>query len=151
MNITEKYREVKGVRRVAHLAACAALGVATCTSVVALGVHVYAAPVSTDAHSSKAPARLTVSSEEMSRNLLTKAVPIYPPSAKKAKIQGKVVLSSVIGTDGMVEEIRVISGPAELQQSAIDAVRQWTYRPYLLNGQPVEVETTVNIIYSLAG
>ena len=151
MNVTEKYREVRGVRRVAHLAACAALGLATCTWVVALGVHVYAAPVSTDSHASKAPTRLTVSSNEMAGNLLTKAVPIYPPEAKKAKIQGKVVLSAVISTSGNVESLRVISGPAELQQSAIDAVRQWTYRPYLLNGQPVEVETTVNIIYSLAG
>jgi TonB family protein len=87
----------------------------------------------------------------MSRNLLTKAVPQYPPAAKKAKIQGTVVLSVVIGDDGNVENIQVVSGPNELQQSSIDAVRQWTYKPYLLNGNPVEVKTTIHVIYSLEG
>jgi TonB family protein len=87
----------------------------------------------------------------MSRNLLTKAVPTYPPDAKKAKIQGKVVLSVVIGKDGNVEGVRALSGPQELQQSAIDAVRQWTYKPYLLNGDAVEVKTTINVIYQLEG
>ena len=85
----------------------------------------------------------------MAGNILTKAVPKYPPDAKKAKIQGKVVLSAVIGKDGNVENLRVISGPKELQQSSLDAVRQWTYKPYLLNGDPVEVKTTVNVVYSL--
>jgi protein TonB len=87
----------------------------------------------------------------MSHNLLNKVVPVYPPAAKKAKIQGKVVIDAVIGTDGNVENLRVVSGPPELQQSALDAVRQWTYKPYLLNGDPVEVETTINIIYNLLG
>jgi TonB family protein len=87
----------------------------------------------------------------MSHNLLNKAMPIYPPEAKKAKIQGTVVLEAVIGRDGTIENLRVISGPQELQQSALDAVRQWTYKPYLLNGDPVEVKTTVNIIYNLKG
>jgi len=50
-----------------------------------------------------------------------------------------------------MEEVSAISGPKELQQSALDAVRQWTYKPYLLNGDPVEVETTINVIYTLAG
>ena len=87
----------------------------------------------------------------MAGNILTKAVPIYPPEAKKAKIQGTVVLSAVIGKDGNVKNIQVLSGPNELQQSSIDAVRQWIYKPYLLNGDPVEVKTTVNIVYSLKG
>jgi protein TonB len=78
-------------------------------------------------------------------------VPVYPPDAKKAKIQGTVVLQAVVGKDGDVKNLRVLSGPQELQQSALDAVRQWKYRPYLLNGDPVEVETTVNIVYSLEG
>ena len=85
----------------------------------------------------------------MARNLLTKAVPVYPPEAKKAKIQGKVVLSVVVGKDGNIENLQVLSGPTELQQSSLDAVRQWTYKPYILNGDPVEVKTTVNVIYSL--
>jgi outer membrane biosynthesis protein TonB len=56
----------------------------------------------------------------------------------------------VIGKDGTVEELRVASGPKELQQSSLDAVRQWIYKPFLLNGDPVEVKTTINVVYSLA-
>jgi TonB family protein len=87
----------------------------------------------------------------MSGNILTKVPPVYPPAAKKAKIQGTVVLSVVIGEDGNIKNLQVVSGPNELQQSSIDAVRQWLYKPFLLNGNPVEVKTTVNIIYSLQG
>jgi TonB family protein len=151
MNVTEKQQEIRGVRRVVALAACAALALATCGSALALGMHANAASDGSDSNAAKAPKQLTVSSEKMSHNLLNKVVPVYPPAAKKAKIQGKVVLDAVIGTDGNVENLRVISGPPELQQSALDAVRQWTYKPYLLNGDPVEVETTINIIYNLLG
>ena len=151
MNVTEKQQEVRGVRRVVILAACAGLALVTCGSALALGMHANPASGGSDSHATKAPKQLTVSQEEMQGNLLTKAVPIYPPAAKKARIQGKVVLDAVIGTDGHVENLRVLSGPPELQQSALDAVRQWTYKPYLLNGDPIEVETTVNIIYNLKG
>jgi TonB family protein len=151
MNVTEKQQEVRGVRRVVILAACAGLALVTCGSALALGMHANAASGGSDSHATKAPKQLTVSQEEMQGNLLTKAVPVYPPAAKKARIQGKVVLDAVIGTDGHVENLRVLSGPPELQQSALDAVRQWTYKPYLLNGDPIEVETTVNIIYNLNG
>ena len=151
MNVTEKQQEIRGVRRVVVLAACAALALATCGSALALGMHANAASDGSDSNTTKAPKQLTVSAEKMSHNLLNKVVPVYPPAAKKAKIQGKVVLDAVIGTDGNVENLRVISGPPELQQSALDAVRQWTYKPYLLNGDPVEVETTINIIYNLLG
>jgi TonB family protein len=151
MNVTEKQQEVRGVRRVVVLAACAALALVTCGSVLALGMHANAASGGSDSNATKAPKQLTVSADEMQHNILTKAIPVYPPAAKKARIQGKVVLDAVIGTDGTVENLRVLSGPPELQQSALDAVRQWTYKPYLLNGDPVEVETTVNIIYNLKG
>ena len=151
MNVTEKQQEIRGVRRVVILAACAALALATCGSALALGMHANAASDGSDSNASKAPKQLTVSSEEMSHNLLNKVIPVYPPAAKKAGIQGKVVLDAVIGTDGNIESLKVISGPQELQQSALDAVRQWTYKPYLLNGDPVEVETTLNIIYNLKG
>jgi TonB family protein len=150
MNVTEKQQEIRGVRRVVLLAACAVLALATCGSALALGMHTNAASGATDSNAKKAPKQLTVSPDEMQQNILTKAVPVYPPAAKKAKIQGKVVLDAVIGTDGNVENLRVISGPPELQQSALDAVRQWTYKPYLLNGDPIEVETTVNVVYTLA-
>ena len=104
-----------------------------------------------DTNQSKAPKQLSVSAEIMSGNLLNKVVPVYPPAAKKARIQGAVVLQIVIGRNGVIQNARVISGPQELQQSALDAVRQWKYKPYLLNGDPIEVLSTVNIIYSLKG
>jgi TonB family protein len=151
MNLTGIHKEMRAVCRVALVAACAALGLATCASALALGMHGDAASPVNDSSPSKAPKQLTVSAEKMSGNLLNKAVPIYPPEAKKAKIQGKVVLSVVISKNGNVAYVRVLSGPQELQQSAIDAVRQWTYRPYLLNGDAVEVKTTINIIYNLNG
>jgi protein TonB len=65
-------------------------------------------------------------------------------------IQGTVILAATIAKDGAIANLRVLSGPAVLQQSALDAVSQWRYRPYLLNDQPVEVETTVNVIFTLA-
>jgi TonB family protein len=151
MNVTEKQREIRGVRRVVVFAACAVMALATCGSALALGMHTNAASGSSDSNATKAPKQLTVSAEEMSHNILTKAMPVYPPEAKKAKIQGTVVLDVVISKEGNIENLRVISGPQELQQSALDAVRQWTYKPYLLNGDPVEVKTTVNIIYNLGG
>jgi TonB family protein len=151
MNLTEKQKEIQGVCRMAIVAACAALGLATCGTALALGMHANAASAEHNSNSSKAPKQITVSSAVMSRNLLTKAVPQYPPAAKTAKIQGAVVLSVIIGEDGNVKNIEVLSGPNELQQSSIDAVRQWTYKPYLLNGNPVEVKTTIHVIYSLQG
>jgi TonB family protein len=75
--------------------------------------------------------------------------PVYPPIAKAAHVQGTVVLQAVIGKDGQIRELHVISGPAMLQQAAMDAVKAWVYRPYMLNGKPVEVLTTVNVIFTL--
>ena len=65
-------------------------------------------------------------------------------------MQGTVILQATISKSGTIENLRVISGPAMLQQAAIDSVRNWRYRPYMLNGQPVEVETTVNVVFTLA-
>ena len=151
MKLTEKHKQIRGVRRAAAVAACALLALGTCGAALALAMHVD--PASAEDHSSaaKPPKSLSVSQAVMAGNLLTKAIPKYPDAAKKAKIQGTVVLQAVIGKDGAIENLRVVSGPAELQQSALDAVRQWTYKPYLLNGDPVEVETTINVVYNLAG
>lgn len=82
--------------------------------------------------------------------LIRKVIPIYPALAKEMRQSGTVVLAATISKDGAISNLRVVSGPAVLQQSAIDAVSQWRYRPYLLNGQPVEVETTINVIFTLA-
>lgn len=152
MNLTEKHKEIRGMRRVAIVTACAALVLATCGSALALGMHVNSGSAGGDSGASKTPPKqLTVPAEVMAQNILTKAIPIYPPEAKKARIQGTVVLRALISKDGIVENLQVLSGPQELQQSSLDAVRQWTYKPYLLNGDPIEVETTVNVVYSLKG
>jgi len=90
-----------------------------------------------------------VSPEVMAGNVINKVTPRYPEDAKKAKIEGAVLLKAVIGKDGTIENLQVISGPKELQTSALDAVRQWTYKPYLLNGDPEDVETTITVTYSL--
>jgi protein TonB len=62
-----------------------------------------------------------------------------------------VILQATISKTGTIENLRVVSGPAMLQQAALDAVRNWRYKPYLLNGDPVEVDTQVNVIFSLGG
>ena len=94
------------------------------------------------------PAR--ISGGVMAGQVVSKVAPVYPPDAKAAGVQGAVVLRAVISTAGEVENLQVISGPKELLGSAIDAVRQWTYKPYLLNGEPTEVETTITVNYQLA-
>jgi TonB family protein len=86
----------------------------------------------------------------MAGQIVSKVNPVYPPDAKAAKVQGAVILDAIIAKDGTVQNLKVVSGPDELQRSAVDAVRQWVYKPYLLNGQPTEVETKITITYSLA-
>ena len=81
--------------------------------------------------------------------LIQKTIPVYPPIAKATRTQGTVELQATISKSGTIENLRVISGSPMLQQAALDAVQQWIYRPYLLNGQPVEVETTVNVVFRL--
>lgn len=95
----------------------------------------------------KAPAR--VSSAIAAGLLLHKVIPPYPPLPKAAHISGTIALAATISKDGTIVNLRVVSGPAMLQQTALEAVSQWRYRPYLLNGEPVEVETTINVVFTL--
>ena len=90
-----------------------------------------------------------VSKGVMAGLLIHRVVPDYPPIPRTMRIEGTVVLQATIARNGSIENLRVLSGPALLQQAALDAVAQWRYRPYLLNGQPVEVETTVNVEFKL--
>jgi protein TonB len=98
-----------------------------------------------------APKKVNISAGVAVGMLLVKTQPIYPPIAKAARVSGTVVLQATISKSGTIEGLHVMSGPAMLQQAAQDAVRQWRYRPYLLNNEPVEVETTVNVIFTLGG
>jgi periplasmic protein TonB len=95
------------------------------------------------------PRSLNVSSGVAEGNLLEKILPQYPAIAKAARIQGTVVLQATISKTGMIQNLKVISGPPMLQQAAVDAVRSWRYKPYLLNGDPVDVETTINVVFNL--
>ena len=98
-----------------------------------------------------APKKVNISGGVAAGLLIQKTTPTYPPIAKAARVSGTVVLQATISKSGTIENLRVISGPAMLQQAAMDAVRTWRYRPYLLNNEPVEVDTTVNVIFSLGG
>ena len=97
------------------------------------------------------PKTITVSSGVMQDHLLVKTVPQYPAIAKEAHIQGTVVLQAKISKTGIIEELHVVSGPPLLCQAAMDGVKTWRYRPYLLNGVPVEVETQINVVFNLRG
>ncbi len=98
-----------------------------------------------------APTRVRVSSGVVEGMLLRKVQPNYPPLAKQARIQGHVILAAVINKQGTVENLRLMSGHPMLAPAAIEAVKQWKYRPYLLNNEPTEVETTVDVNFTLSG
>ena len=145
MKLTTRQAEVKGLRRVAVLAGCVAFGLGTCGAALAFRMDVGAVAAASEAGGDG----VRVSAAVMQGNLLSKVDPVYPAAAKEARIQGAVVLQAVIGEDGTVENLQVVSGPKELRGSSIDAVRQWVYKPYLLNGQATEVETTITVNYLL--
>lgn len=94
------------------------------------------------------PRRISVLSEAQ---LVRKVEPVYPHIAVAAGISGTVKLHALIGTDGAVEDLNVVSGHPLLAQAALDAVRQWRYRPYVLNGHPIEVETFITVVFHKPG
>jgi TonB family protein len=96
------------------------------------------------------PMRVNISAGVAQGNLAKKVSPEYPIDAKLSGISGTVILQALIGKDGHIADVHVVSGPPALQRAALDAVKQWEYRPYLLNGQPVEVNTTVNVVFALS-
>lgn len=102
-----------------------------------------AAPQSPD------PPRVTVKGEAMKKMLVHKVNPGYPPEAMHQRIAGTVKLRVVIGADGGVKQADYLSGPSVFVQPTIDAVRKWKYKPPTANGQPVEVDTTVEVVFSL--
>jgi len=86
-----------------------------------------------------------VPAEVMEKRVTHKIEPIYPAAARQAKVQGVVVLDAVIGPDGAVLEVHPVSGPDELTPAAVDAVKWWRFQPYLINGQAVQVKTTLAV------
>ena len=92
---------------------------------------------------------LRVGGNVQSARIINRIQPLYPPLARQTRISGTVRLHAIIGKDGTIQSLEVISGHPLLQQAALDAVRQWRYQPTLLNGDPVDVDTTIDVIFSL--
>ena len=97
------------------------------------------------------PQRVRVSQGVSQGLLIRKVTPNYPPLARQARIQGQVVLQAEISKEGTIQNLQLISGHPMLAPAAIEAVKQWRYKPYLLNGEPVAVETQVVVNFSLSG
>jgi protein TonB len=96
------------------------------------------------------PKRVSVGGNVQAARLVNRVQPVYPPLARQTRISGTVKLHAIIGKNGAVEQLQVLSGHPLLVQSALDAVKQWRYQPTLLNGDPVEVDTEIDVIFSLA-
>lgn len=95
------------------------------------------------------PKKLRIAQGVMEGHMVHRVEPVYPPDARLRHITGTVILQATIGTDGRIHNLKAISGPTELVEASIGAVEQWRYRPYLLEGKPVEVETTVKIQFHM--
>ena len=98
-----------------------------------------------------APSRIKQGGNVTAASIINQTRPVYPALARQARIQGNVVLHAIIDKEGKVAELQVVSGHPLLVQSALDAVRQWRYKPTLLNGDPVEVDTTINVTFTMGG
>lgn len=97
-----------------------------------------------------APERIVVGGNVQSARLIDKVPPQYPQVALAARITGTVTLRAIISKDGSIEKLQLVSGPPLLAAAAFQAVKQWRYNPTMLNGQPVEVDTTIDVVFSLA-
>ena len=91
---------------------------------------------------------VAVSASDAAGRLMESRTPIYPPTARASGISGTVELGATISKDGTVKDLRVVSGPVQLRQAAVDSVRTWHYRPFVVNNEPTEVQTTINVVFS---
>jgi len=143
------HRPVNAASRRPAIVAAVLLGVATSASPISprleRSAHAIFAP---QTQQSSGPVKL--SPEDAAAKLISRPAPVYPPEARDKGIQGAVVLHAIIAKDGTIKQLAVISGPKELQASAIDAVKQWRYVPYLVDGDVVEVETDITVNYTLS-
>lgn len=147
MNLTRARIPLSTSRRILLSVACSILALATCTSALALHRD-FSAPAA--AHENKAPTKVAVRADIMAKERISGDNPTYPPEARKKKTQGTVVLDTTISKEGAIEDLDLVKTPdPSLAESAMKAVRTWRYRPYLLNGEPVAVKTTVNVTFCL--
>lgn len=153
MTLTHKRTPMSAMRRILGAAACCVVALAACTSALALHTDVSAMTPSAENQTSApaTPTKIHVKSSVMVGQKISGDNPAYPKELRAKKIEGMVVLDVIIGKDGAIENIHVVKSPdKQFSESALAAVRTWRYRPYLLNGNPIEVDTTVNVIYCLA-
>lgn len=148
--LTAEQGNIGRARRLAAVALCVGIGIVTCGSALALRVEPQTGSPSETGTQKNSSGPIRVAGAVAAGQIVTKVVPKYPQEAKDAKVQGAVVMKAIIDEKGGVQDLTVLSGPKELRQSALDAVKQWVYKPYLLNGDPVAVDTTVTVTYSLA-
>ena len=97
------------------------------------------------------PTRIKQGGNVTAASIISQTRPVYPALARQARIQGNVVLHAIIDKNGNVAQLEVVSGHPLLVQAALDAVRQWRYKPTLLNGDPVEVDTTITVTFTMGG
>lgn len=97
----------------------------------------------------KTPQRIRVGGNVQAAKIIRRPSPAYPPLARQARVSGTVRLQAIIAKDGTIQQLEVQSGHPLLRQAALDAVRQWRYQPTLLNGEPVEVVTTIDVVFTL--
>ena len=102
-----------------------------------------------DTERAKVPPRVRIGGNVQDAMVISRKIPEYPAMARTMRIEGKVVFQAVIGTAGTIQQLQLISGHPMLVQAAMDAVRQWRYRPTMLNGDPIEVDTVISVSFTL--
>jgi TonB family protein len=153
MKLIQKPIEVGGPQGVALMLAYAAFGLATLFGALSLRANAADTPVkaSTLAHGFiRISCRPVAEHPGMTPGHLVSGIPpLYPDEARKAGIEGTAVLSATITKSGTIENLKALSGPKDLQQATLEAVRQSQYEPYLLNGKPIAVRVEIKAVYSL--
>jgi TonB family protein len=144
MSLTKRSERAGWTVRAAMLAVCVTIGVMTCASAMALRMNV--AAEKSESHSA-----VKVAPGVIAGQAIYQKKPVYPPEAKANHVEGAVVMEAIISKTGDVQNLRVVSGPEPLRAASIDAVKEWKYKPYMLNGEPTEVETTITVTYIAKG
>ena len=137
------------MRRAGLLVALVELGAISLTTLLS-GQEAQSQPETAPSAQIQLPQRVRVSQGVMQGLIVKKVQPKYPKEAKKQHVQGSVILQAIISKTGDIGELRLINGPELPVPSAMDAVKKWKYRPFLLQGQPVEIETQITVNYTLS-
>lgn len=146
MSLMTKQKDTRRLLRVGFAAVCVMVGLATCASALALRLNVNEAPPAATTSAPNGPMKLA--GGVAAGNRISGENPVYPADARAAHVSGTVALRAIISKTGTIADLQVISGPESLRASAIEAVRTWQYKPFLLNGDPTAVETTINVNYN---